>query len=159
MVVLSAGVTDATAGDLPVGPPVCRAVPGASCGLAAAAPWGSFLCVEETSESSHTGACAICHEGGCSQSSGAAESLLSGALQLSFLLVETVSQSPQTPAGLGAAPAMAAHPLLGYPRLQQGPRLHVLTRIQESCDTHPQLSLGSLRLVSPSTPLFSHPYI
>lgn len=142
-----------------MGPPVCRAVPGASCGLAAAAPWGSFLCVEETSESSHTGACAICHEGGCSQSSGAAESLLSGALQLSFLLVETVSQSPQTPAGLGAAPAMAAHPLLGYPRLQQGPRLHVLTRIQESCDTHPQLSLGSLRLVSPSTPLFSHPYV
>lgn len=105
-------------------------------------------------ESSHTGACAICHEGRRFQS--AAESLPPGALQLFFLLV---SQSPRAPAGLGAAPAVAAHPLLGSPLLQQGPRLHVLTRIHESCDTHPQLSLGSPCLVSPSTPLFSHPYI
>ena len=47
-----------------MGPPVCRAVPGASCGLAAATPWGSFLCVEETPfESSHTGACTIATKG------------------------------------------------------------------------------------------------
>lgn len=118
-----------------------------------------FVCQGNHSESSHTSACAICHEGRSFQSSGADESLLPGALQLSFLLVETVSQSPQTPAGLGAAPAMAAHPLLGYPCLQRGPRLHVLTRIHESCDIHPQLSLVSPCLVSPSTPLFSHPYI
>ena len=127
-----------------MGPLVCRAVPGASCGLAAAAPWGSFSYVEETPfESSHTGACTICHEGTRFQSSGAAESLLPGVLQPFFLLVETASRSPQPPAGLGAAPAMAAHPLLGYPRLQQGPRLHVLTRIHESSGTHCQLSLGS----------------
>ena len=84
-----------------MGPLVCRAVPGASCGLAAAAPWGSFSYVEETPfESSHTGACTICHEGTRFQSSGAAESLLPGYCSPSSCLLRLLPDPPNPQPGL-----------------------------------------------------------